>query len=89
LVYALLLMGFTAIIGQVILIRELLVSFYGNELSIGIFFANWLLLEALGSYAAGRLADKVKSGISYYALLQLIISLTLPAIIFLTRIVKK
>jgi len=48
LIYALFLMGFTAIVAQVILIRELLTSFSGNELIIGIFFANWLLLEAPG-----------------------------------------
>jgi len=88
LVYALLLMGFTAIVAQVVLIRELLTSFSGNELSIGIFFANWLLLEALGSYAAGRRGDRVESGIPHYASLQLVISLALPAIIFLTRIAR-
>jgi len=53
LIYALFLMGFTAIVAQVILIRELLTSFSGNELIIGIFFANWLLLEALGSIDTG------------------------------------
>jgi len=81
-------MGFTAIVAQVVLIRELLTSFSGNELSIGIFFANWLLLEALGSYAAGRWADRVQSGIPQYVFLQLALSLTLPAIIYLTRIAK-
>jgi len=81
-------MGFTAIVAQVVLIRELLTSFSGNELAIGLFFANWLLLEALGSYGAGRWADKVRSGIPYYAFLQLFLSLVLPAIIFLTRIAK-
>ena len=88
LTYAFLLMGFTAIVAQVVLIRELLTSFSGNELAIGIFFANWLLLEALGSYLAGRWADKVKSGLPYYVCLQLFLAFVLPAVIFLTRIVK-
>ena len=81
-------MGFTAIVTQIILIRELLTSFSGNELAIGIFFANWLLLEALGSYGAGRWSDKVKSGTPYYAFLQLFLSLAFPVIIFITRIAK-
>jgi spermidine synthase len=88
LIYAFLLMGFTAIVAQVVLIRELLTSFSGNELAIGIFFANWLLLEALGSYGAGRWAGKVTSGTSYYVCLQLLLALALPTIIFLTRIAK-
>ena len=58
LVYAFLLMGFTAIAAQVILIRELLTSFSGNELAIGIFFANWLLLEALGGFCGRPLGGK-------------------------------
>lgn len=81
-------MGFTAIVAQVILIRELLTSFSGNELAIGIFFANWLLLEALGSFGAGRWAARVKSGIPYYAFLQLILASSFPVVILLTRIAK-
>ena len=88
LTYALFLMGFTAILAQVVLIRELLTSFSGNELAIGIFFANWLLLEALGSYVAGRLAGKVRSGTLYYVGLQLILTFVVPAVIVLTRIIK-
>lgn len=81
-------MGFTAIVAQIVLVRELLTSFSGNELAIGIFFANWLLLEALGSYGTGRWADRVKSGIPYYVSLQLFLALAFPAVIFLTRIIK-
>ena len=88
LTYAFLLMGFTAIVAQVILIRELLTSFSGNELAIGIFFANWLLLEALGSFVSGRWAAKVKYGTPYYAVLQLFLASAFPVVILLTRIAK-
>jgi len=81
-------MGFTAIVAQVILIRELLTSFSGNELIIGIFFANWLLLEDLGSFGAGRWAPKARSGTPYYAFLQLFLASAFPLVILLTRIVK-
>ena len=43
------LVGVNAIISQVILIRELLVNFSGNELSVGIILASWLIGGALGS----------------------------------------
>lgn len=82
-------MGFTAIVTQIVLVRELLTTFSGNELAIGIFFANWLLLEALGSFGSGRIADRVRSGIPYYAFLQLFLALSFPVVIFLTRIVKQ
>ena len=44
--HAVLIMGVSSVIAQVILLRELLVVFYGNELSIGIILAGWLLWEA-------------------------------------------
>jgi len=46
---ALSLIGFTAVIAQVLLMRELMVAFGGNELSLGLMLANWLLWTALGS----------------------------------------
>ncbi len=48
-IFSLLLMGFSGMAAQVILLRELLVVFYGNELSIGIILAIWLLCEAAGA----------------------------------------
>jgi len=83
LIFALLLRGFTSLIIEVLLIRELLVIFSGNELSIGIILANWLFLIALGSSALGKFADKVKCKIEIYAFLQLIISIYLPFAIYL------
>jgi hypothetical protein len=35
--------GFVATVAQIIVLRELLVLFYGNELSAGLIFAGWLL----------------------------------------------
>jgi len=86
--FALILRGFTALIIEVLLIRELLVTFSGNELSIGIILANWLFLIALGSFVLGRFADKVKCKIEIYTSLQLIISIYLPFAIYLCRTIK-
>ncbi len=46
--------GLGGMVGQLLLIRELLIAFYGNELTMGVVLANWLLLEALGALVAGR-----------------------------------
>ncbi len=47
--------GFAASIGQILVIRELLVIFYGNELSTGLILACWLLCTAAGSGLTGRI----------------------------------
>ncbi|MGP8260443.1 MAG: hypothetical protein ACLQM6_10890 [Acidobacteriaceae bacterium] len=46
---ALTLMGFSAVIGQIVLMREFIVVFNGNEISLGILLATWLLWTAAGS----------------------------------------
>src|ERR1035437_6237904 len=46
---ALTLIGFSAVIGQVVLMRELIVAFNGNEISLGIMLATWLFWTAAGS----------------------------------------
>jgi spermidine synthase len=48
--------GATGMIAQVLLMRELLVCFFGNELALGLILAGWLLTGALGSWLAGRSA---------------------------------
>ena len=47
-----LLLGFVATTAQVLVLREYLITFYGNELSLGLLLALWLLGHALGSYIA-------------------------------------
>ena len=46
--------GLAAGVAQVIVFRELLVSCQGNEVSIGIILAGWLLWGAAGAIGAGR-----------------------------------
>jgi len=53
-------LGFTSLITQIILLREFLSVFYGNELVIGIILANWMLLTGLGAYV-GRFSDRFKN----------------------------
>ena len=85
---AILLMGFTSLITQTLLIREFLVTFQGNEFTIGIILANWIMLEALGSFSASRLSSKVRRPYLSYALFQSAIAIYLPLAIFLIRILK-
>jgi spermidine synthase len=43
------LIGFSAVIGQIVLMREIIVVFNGNEISLGIMLATWLFWTAAGS----------------------------------------
>ena len=53
---ALTLIGFSAVIGQIVLMRELIVVFNGNEISLGIMLATWLFWTAAGSSLSSRFA---------------------------------
>jgi len=88
LIFALILMGFTSIMVQTLLVRELLIVFYGNELTIGIILACWIILEAIGSGFLGRLSERIKKPVFIYSLLQICISLYLPISIILVRTIK-
>lgn len=86
--FALLLMGFTSLVVQTSLIREFLISFYGNELTIGLILANWIILEALGSSILSRASARSTRPHLIYALLQTGIALYLPLSIFLIRNIR-
>ena len=74
-IVALLLMGFSGIVAQVLLLRELLIVFSGNELTIGVILANWLIIEAAGSFLLGRYISSVKRGTEAFIIVQTFFSL--------------
>jgi len=80
-----LLIGASGLVAQGLLLRELLVSFYGNELTLGIGLANWVALEALGVYLIGRYMDVARDKLKPFILLQIAFSFFLPASIYLAR----
>ncbi len=58
---SLLVLGFTTTVAQVLLIRELVAVFYGNELVLGLILAAWLAWGALGAGLAGRYGTSLRS----------------------------
>jgi len=85
---SLLVIGMSGIIAQIVLLRELLIAFSGNELTLGIILANWLILEAIGSFFFGKTVEKVERKMEVYVFLQIFFSAVLPFSIFLCRIFK-
>ncbi|MDD4939050.1 MAG: hypothetical protein PHI60_02695 [Candidatus Omnitrophica bacterium] len=80
--------GSSGTAAQVMLLRELLVSFNGNELVLGIVLANWIIAEALGVFLIGSYIDKVKGKMNVLALLQAAFSFALPLSIYFARTLK-
>ena len=85
---SLLLMGLTGMTAQILLLRELLVSFLGNELTLGVILANWLILEAIGSFMVGKSVEKTKKRLEVFVLLQLVFAAALPCALTLSRVFK-
>ena len=75
-------MGFSGIVAQVLLLRELLIVFSGNELSIGIVLANWLVLEAAGSFLLGKKIESLRRKLEAYVLVQTMFSFALPLAVY-------
>ncbi len=57
------LLGSTSIIAQIILLREFLSVFSGNELVIGLVLANWMILTGLGAFL-GKFQIRTKKAFS-------------------------
>ncbi len=67
-------LGISSIITQILVVREFMSVFYGNELVFGIILANWLLLTGIGSYL-GRYAERIKKQIRFLIIAQIIIAI--------------
>lgn len=88
LLWAVLLKGFSAVIIQTVLIRELLIVFYGNELTFGIILATWLLSGAVGANWGGAYRRFSASPLKGYVLLQLFLSVCSPLALAFVRTSK-
>ena len=85
---AVLVMGFSGLVAEIILLRELLIVFAGNELSIGIILANWLILEAAGCYLVSSKAATSRHKLEAFTLITVLFSLFLVGAVFATRFLK-
>ncbi len=82
----LVLCGFTAVVGQIVLMRELIQVFNGNEIALGILLATWLLWTAFGSALASAFmrspGAQTRRARLAVAALEALLALSLPATIW-------
>ena len=88
LIFAALATGFSGMVIQLLLLRELLVVFHGNDLAIGIIFASWLACEALGAFFIGKRIEQAKKRIGWFIALSILFALSAPLALYLARIVR-
>ena len=79
--------GFISAIGQIILLRELMIELNGNEIIFSIFLSLWLLLVAAGTFAFGFLKDKLKNEKTLYFSTILLIFILMFQFVLIHKIV--
>ena len=81
-------LGFTSIIAQILLLRELIIIFYGNETAYAVILSSWLFWVAMGGFFLSRLVPKIKNINGLLSAYFFSAAIILPVVIFLSRCVK-
>ncbi len=82
------LLGGVSIAGQIVLMREIMILFYGNELSAGVCLFSWLLWTAVGSLLGTAVVRRHPTGSGMLPAMLLALSVLLPATVVAGRIAK-
>jgi len=86
--FSLLVLGFSSVISQVVVIRELAMSFYANEFFIGWILFCWLLGTGLGSAYGVHCAREAHKAFRSLVFCHLLVSVLFPLAIVLIRLGK-
>lgn len=82
------LLGFSAVVGQIVLMRELIVVFNGNEMSLGIMLATWLFWTAAGCSVSSGLGLGISNPRRAAAALECLLAASLLPTIWILRASK-
>jgi spermidine synthase len=77
--------GFTSTVAQVLLMRELVATFYGNELLFGLALAVWLAWVAVGSWGLARCISPARGGAITFVAGLMLAAVLLPVQLGLVR----
>ena len=87
LLFAFFVLGLSSLIAQALIIRELIITFHGNELFSSLTLGFWLALVGIGSLFLARTFQKLNS-LKVVLSAQLLIAIFLPLEIFFIRMIK-
>jgi spermidine synthase len=80
--------GISSVVTQLLLIREFLAAFQGNEFVIALILFAWLLLGGTGAWLARIAADRVPAGTGVLAGLSLLLAGLTPVLFFAVRLLR-
>jgi spermidine synthase len=80
--------GFSAVLGQIVLMREMMAVFNGNEISLGILLATWLFWTAAGSIVCSSFLPDKGNARYAVAVLECLLGVSLPLTIWALRASK-
>ena len=83
------LLGFFSLGFQILLLREFLVIFSDNELIIGIFLFNWMLVVGVASYIGEIFIKRIKNIEKIFEYLVFFAAVIIPADIFLVGLIRR
>ncbi len=81
-------LGIVGQLAQVMLLREFLMVFHGNELSIGIILASWMIWVGIGSRGGAALVDRTGRPLALVMVTALGILALLPVTVLAIRLVR-
>ena len=87
-IFPVLMLGVVSQIGQVLLLRELLMVFHGNELAIGIILSAWLAWTGIGSKVCAHLVHRMGQPLYWLKISALGALVLLPATILIIRLLR-
>ncbi len=76
-------LGGISIAGQIVLMREIMILFYGNELSAGVCLFSWLLWTSAGAFIGTALTKRNITGPRALPALLAAVAVLLPATVVL------
>ena len=79
-------LGITCQVGQVVFLRELLMVFHGNELSLGIILAAWMICVGLGSRLAAVVLQRRPDALRLLRIDAAALIVLLPVTVLLIRL---
>lgn len=86
--FSMLFTGCYATIAQVLLIREFLVVFFGNELCIGIILGTWFFGVASGAVFGGKIVKRFSNHLFAFILVLISMCVILPLELILIRLLR-
>jgi spermidine synthase len=80
-------LGVSCVMTQLALMRELLGTFAGNEMVLGVVLGLWLVLMGIGAWL-GRTSEKLRNQIAALAVIQVLVAMLPLAQVFLLRALR-